>query len=259
MGRVRCKLWLCANWQSPRRNLRPETSRPHAPQMSRGDGRKDSADRVLPQAAGMSSCGVGNHVGRGDSNRWPSRALGDLELFFASQCAQPAPSRSRLDPWALSRQISIGHFQCRIRPSASVIPEQKQWSSAPPRGACRQYRTYSGNAEGEVAAGEGSVRTLSLVHQVHVRLDPALVHQPPNHLGRAVTRIGDQARRGEIELFGHAVEHRLGRSDFRLANGRRRLDVVSAFTPPASRPCAGRRARAHERQPHLEYPRRQMN
>src|SRR5580704_6516194 len=35
--------------------------------------------------------------------------------------------------------------------------------------------------------------------------------------------------------------------------------VVSAFTAPASWPCTGRRARAHERQPHLEYPRRQMN
>jgi hypothetical protein len=34
--------------------------------------------------------------------------------------------------------------------------------------------------------------------------------------------------------------------------------AVSAFIPPASRPCTGRRARAHERQPHLEYPRRQM-
>jgi hypothetical protein len=58
-----------------------------------------------------------------------------------------------------------------------------------------------------------------------VRFDSTLVHQPPNHLGRAVARIGDQARRGEIELFGRAVEHRLGRSDFRLANGRRRLDI----------------------------------
>ena len=47
--------------------------------------------------------------------------------------------------------------------------------------------------EGDVAAGEGSVRALCLVDQVHVRLDPALVHQPPDHLGRAVARISDQA------------------------------------------------------------------
>ena len=44
--------------------------------------------------------------------------------------------------------------------------------------------------EGEVAAGEGSVRALGLVHQFHVRLNSTLVHQPPNHLSRAVTRIG---------------------------------------------------------------------
>ena len=79
--------------------------------------------------------------------------------------------------------------------------------------------------ECEVAAGEGSVRALGLIHQFHMRLDSALVHQPPNHLGRAVTRIGDQARRSDFELFGRAVEHRLGRADFGLANGRRRLDV----------------------------------
>ena len=58
-----------------------------------------------------------------------------------------------------------------------------------------------------------------------MRLDSALVHQPPNHLGRAVTRIGDQARRSDFEVFSRAVEHCLGRSDFSLANGRRRLDV----------------------------------
>ena len=79
--------------------------------------------------------------------------------------------------------------------------------------------------EDEVAAGESSVRALGFVDQVHVRLDPALVHQPPDHLGRAVAPVGDQARRGEVELFSRAVEHRLGRADFRLANGRRRLDI----------------------------------
>ena len=32
--------------------------------------------------------------------------------------------------------------------------------------------------EGEVAARKGTVPALGLVHQFHVRLDPALVHQP---------------------------------------------------------------------------------
>jgi hypothetical protein len=58
-----------------------------------------------------------------------------------------------------------------------------------------------------------------------VRLDPALVHEPADHLARAVARISDQARRLEIEPLGGAIDHRLGRADFRLANDRRRLDV----------------------------------
>jgi hypothetical protein len=69
----------------------------------------------------------------------------------------------------------------------------------------------------EVAAGKGSVDTLGFVHQFHVRLDPALVHQPPDHVGRAVTRVGDQARRREIKSLSRAIEHRLGRAGFGLA------------------------------------------
>jgi hypothetical protein len=45
-----------------------------------------------------------------------------------------------------SRRISIGHFRRQIWPSASAIREQKQWSSAPPWCASRQYRIYSDNA-----------------------------------------------------------------------------------------------------------------
>ena len=77
----------------------------------------------------------------------------------------------------------------------------------------------------KVAARKGSVRPLGLIHELHVRLNSPLVHQPPDHLGRAVTRIGDQTRRRDIELLGRAVDHRLGRADFGLANGRRHLDV----------------------------------
>jgi hypothetical protein len=47
----------------------------------------------------------------------------------------------------------------------------------------------------------------------------------PDHLGRAVAPIRDQARRGDIELFSRAVEHCFSRADFRLANGGRRLDI----------------------------------
>lgn len=74
-------------------------------------------------------------------------------------------------------------------------------------------------------AGESSVSALGFVDQVHVRLDPMLIHQPPNHLGRAVAPVGDQARRGDIELFGRTVDHRLRGRDLCLAHRRRRLDI----------------------------------
>jgi hypothetical protein len=38
-----------------------------------------------------------------------------------------------------------------------------------------------------------------------VRLDPALVHQPLDHLSRAVAPIRDQARRRDAELFSRAM------------------------------------------------------
>ena len=74
-------------------------------------------------------------------------------------------------------------------------------------------------------AGESSVSALGFVDQVHVRFDPALIHQPTDHLGRAVAPIRDQARRSEVELFSRSVEHGFGRANFRLANGCRRLDI----------------------------------
>ena len=76
---------------------------------------------------------------------------------------------------------------------------------------------------------------LGLVHQFHVRLDPALVHQPPDQLGRAIAPIGDQARRGDVELFRRAVEHCFSRADFRPANGRRRQ--IEGAAPSADQPA----------------------
>jgi hypothetical protein len=42
--------------------------------------------------------------------------------------------------------------------------------------------------EGEVAARKRAVRAFRLVEHPHVRFDPALVDQPPQHLGRTVAR-----------------------------------------------------------------------
>ena len=74
----------------------------------------------------------------------------DGDLYFISD-------RGR----ALSRQISIGDFRRRIRPSALLIREQKQWSSSPPWCASRQYRIYSDNAP---ATGQGASIAFSFSH-----------------------------------------------------------------------------------------------
>src|ERR1700741_3859112 len=79
--------------------------------------------------------------------------------------------------------------------------------------------------EGEVAAREGSVRALGLVHQFHMRLDSALVHQPPNHLSRAVTCIGDHRRDGATSNCSAVRSSIVLAAPTSLANGRRRLDV----------------------------------
>src|SRR5271165_5380730 len=52
------------------------------------------------------------------------------------RCVNPDCARQtfgdRLPAVALSRQISIGDFRRRIRRSALLIREQKQWNSSPP-------------------------------------------------------------------------------------------------------------------------------
>ena len=56
------------------------------------------------------------------------------------------------------------------------------------------FGSFAGGTDIEVALwieGEESLREKvpsvrsGLIHQFHMRLDSALVHQPPNHLGRA--------------------------------------------------------------------------
>jgi hypothetical protein len=47
---------------------------------------------------------------------------------------------------AFSRQISIGGFLRRTRPSAAEIREQEQWSSSLPWYSSGQYRIYYDNA-----------------------------------------------------------------------------------------------------------------
>ena len=48
-------------------------------------------------------------------------------------------------------------------------------------------------------------------------LDAAFVDQPGEHLSRAITGIGHQTRRRDLEALGGALDH-LGRRDFRLTH-----------------------------------------
>jgi hypothetical protein len=62
----------------------------------------------------------------------------------------------------------------------------------------------------EVLAREGPVGAGRLVEDGHVRLDPMLVKQPPEHLGRAISAIAEKSARIEIEPFERTLNHALG-------------------------------------------------
>jgi hypothetical protein len=100
-------------------------------------------------------------------------------------------------PRALSRQISIGDFRRRIRPSALVIREQKQWSSSPPWCASRQYRIYPDNVASRArrpgmirragrrfSAGAAKVR----LHRV------AMLQRPRSNFARSSCRLRQPCR-----------------------------------------------------------------
>ena len=52
-------------------------------------------------------------------------------------------------------------------------------------------------------------------------LDPSTYHLSIS--AEPVACLGDEAGRGDIELFDGTIEHCLGGSNLRLTNGRRRL------------------------------------
>jgi hypothetical protein len=52
-------------------------------------------------------------------------------------------------------------------------------------------------------------------------LDPSTYHLSIS--AEPVACVGDEAGRGDIELFDGTIEHCLGGSNLRLTNGRRRL------------------------------------
>ena len=77
----------------------------------------------------------------------------------------------------------------------------------------------------KVVAREGIVGALGLVEHRDVRLDPAVIHQPVQHLGRAVAGIGDQPFRPQLEAVVNALDHGLGGGHLGLTRRRRGLHV----------------------------------
>jgi hypothetical protein len=78
---------------------------------------------------------------------------------------------------------------------------------------------------GEVGAAEGAVAALGFVEDRDMRLDPALMHQPGEVLGRAVGAIGGEPNRPEAEAFLGSLNHGSGRADLGLPDGATGLDI----------------------------------
>jgi hypothetical protein len=83
----------------------------------------------------------------------------------------------------------------------------------------------SGVVVGEIVARDGTVSALGFVKHRDVRLDPAIVHEPVQHLGRAIGAVADQALGIQVEVFQRALDHALCRPHFGLADRRRCLDI----------------------------------
>ena len=107
------------------------------------------ADRSAPQKhvwraniilATADGCGTAEIMRRSGKSKpvvwtWQARFMAEgVDGLTRDKTRKPgrAPLSAEVVAEALSRQISIGDFRRRIRPSARVIREQKQWSSRPP-------------------------------------------------------------------------------------------------------------------------------
>ena len=68
---------------------------------------------------------------------------------------------------------------------------------------------------------------LGFVEHGDVRLDPVLIDQPIQHLGRSIGGVADQLGRIEIEACERALDHALCRQHFGLTDRRRRFDIYN--------------------------------
>jgi hypothetical protein len=78
---------------------------------------------------------------------------------------------------------------------------------------------------GEIVAREGPVLTCRLVEHGHMRLDPVLIDQPAEHLGRAIGAIAHEPSGVETEAVHRALDHALSGEDFGLPDRRCRFDI----------------------------------
>jgi hypothetical protein len=78
---------------------------------------------------------------------------------------------------------------------------------------------------GEVLARQGPVYAGRLVEHCNVWLDPVLIEQPAEHLGRAIPAVAEESARIEIEPFERALNHALGGQHLRLPDCRGRLGI----------------------------------
>jgi hypothetical protein len=78
---------------------------------------------------------------------------------------------------------------------------------------------------GEIVARKGAVGMLGFVEDWDVRLDPLVMSQPAEHLGRAVGGVADQSGGVESEGFERALDHALGCRHLGLPDRCRRFDI----------------------------------
>src|SRR5204862_874599 len=64
---------------------------------------------------------------------------------------------------------------------------------------------------GKVLAREGAVGMLGFVEHGDVRLDPLLIDQPVQHLGRSLGGVADEALGVEVDACNRPLDHALGR------------------------------------------------
>src|SRR6516162_8763902 len=98
---------------------------------------------------------------------------------------------------AIAQRVVLHHADPRHRELPAITPE----------GLCAWTAVgVTGVVVDKVFAREGVVGALGLVEHRDVRLDPAVIHQPVQHLGGAVAGVSDQSLRPQVEAVVSALD-----------------------------------------------------